>query len=310
MSQGTCNIEGCDRNAEKRGMCNPHYTRKRLAAKGPCVIDGCETQQQVTGLCLRHYHRKRRWGTTDDPTPTPQLGACSVAGCDKTVRARGWCPLHHQRWLRLGSTDLRPRSETKVCRECNEARPRVQFPGTVPVCEFCFPAYTLARHGPCSVEDCGRIVKARDLCSMHYARFRTTGSTDMRPLARTRTCKDCKRTLTRDSFPQSGEAYCVVCFPRWKQERYAKRLSRTGGVAVTAQFLREAQDGKCAICGVIEEDAPRGRLSVDHDHVTNTVRGLLCGNCNPGLGQFKDDPKRLQAAIDYLARTGSAKDAS
>jgi len=59
------------------------------------------------------------------------------------------------------------------------------------------------------------------------------------------------------------------------------------------------QDGVCAICG----GPPNGRgehFYVDHDHETNDVRGLLCCNCNSGLGHFKEDPAKLQAASDYL----------
>ena len=59
--------------------------------------------------------------------------------------------------------------------------------------------------------------------------------------------------------------------------------------------MYETQDGKCLVCGGWDE-----RLNVDHDHKTDTVRGLLCQRCNVGLGWFEDDPERLNRAIKYL----------
>lgn len=59
-----------------------------------------------------------------------------------------------------------------------------------------------------------------------------------------------------------------------------------------------AQDGVCAIC---QRTCAMGRsLSVDHDHQTGMVRGLLCAGCNVALGRFEDDVERLEAAIRYL----------
>lgn len=55
----------------------------------------------------------------------------------------------------------------------------------------------------------------------------------------------------------------------------------------------------CGICGV-GADALSKALAVDHDHKTGNLRGLLCSSCNIGLGNFKDDPARLAAAIHYL----------
>ena len=59
-----------------------------------------------------------------------------------------------------------------------------------------------------------------------------------------------------------------------------------------------AQHGVCAICQT-DKWGKKGP-QIDHDHVTGAVRGVLCSNCNNGLGRFKDDPARLRAAAAYL----------
>jgi hypothetical protein len=63
----------------------------------------------------------------------------------------------------------------------------------------------------------------------------------------------------------------------------------------------ERTGGCCEICGVEHRSELHPRyLSVDHCHKTDEVRGLLCGNCNFGLGHFKDNVQMLEAAIRYL----------
>jgi hypothetical protein len=62
--------------------------------------------------------------------------------------------------------------------------------------------------------------------------------------------------------------------------------------------MLESQGGGCAICGTWEL-----HLAVDHCHTTGIVRGLLCRNCNHGIGNFKDSPERLASAIAYLQAT-------
>jgi hypothetical protein len=68
--------------------------------------------------------------------------------------------------------------------------------------------------------------------------------------------------------------------------------------------MLDQQGHACAICGDTEWWAHMhaGSPQVDHDHATGEVRGLLCGRCNTGLGQFQDDPERLHAAARYLER--------
>jgi hypothetical protein len=67
--------------------------------------------------------------------------------------------------------------------------------------------------------------------------------------------------------------------------------------------LVKKQNGRCAICREAETAQLKGvikRLSVDHDHVTGKVRGLLCQACNLVLGGCRDKVLTLMAAIQYL----------
>lgn len=63
------------------------------------------------------------------------------------------------------------------------------------------------------------------------------------------------------------------------------------------------QKGKCAICN----NPPTGfkkSLCLDHCHDTIKIRGLLCDNCNAGLGKFKDNIEVLTKAVEYLRKHG------
>ena len=79
-----------------------------------------------------------------------------------------------------------------------------------------------------------------------------------------------------------------------------REIEKARRYGITVEQLRAVlAPGKCAICG---DNGARHAYGpgVDHDHATGAVRGLLCAHCNSGLGQFKDSPKLLAAAIDYL----------
>lgn len=67
--------------------------------------------------------------------------------------------------------------------------------------------------------------------------------------------------------------------------------------------MMELQGGVCAVCGQPEYVMRHGKvklLSVDHDHVSGTARGLLCQGCNQGIGHLGEDPARMEAAARYL----------
>lgn len=78
----------------------------------------------------------------------------------------------------------------------------------------------------------------------------------------------------------------------------AKLLNRYGISLEEFEKKLDSQNRKCAICGVQLDGNKRTHL--DHDHATGKIRGILCWNCNGGLGNFSDNVERLQSAINYL----------
>jgi hypothetical protein len=85
-----------------------------------------------------------------------------------------------------------------------------------------------------------------------------------------------------------------------EQQRWQKRMRKYGLDREDYERMRKAQNDACAIC---EQQSPNP-LCVDHCHAFGHVRGLLCNNCNSGLGFFGDDPVRMRAGAAYLERSG------
>lgn len=97
----------------------------------------------------------------------------------------------------------------------------------------------------------------------------------------------------------------MICKAHYYQthNQRSKDLMRKYGI--TQEVYDEMfakQKGLCAIClgGPTDIGKKNDRLSVDHDHKTGKVRGLLCNDCNVSLGKFKDDISILKRAIKYL----------
>lgn len=91
-----------------------------------------------------------------------------------------------------------------------------------------------------------------------------------------------------------------------------KKVCQKRGITLERYVhLLNEQNERCAICNKEEtcidgrspDKRPR-RLSIDHCHTTNKVRGLLCHACNLAIGKFKDDINLMQKAIDYIKAHG------
>ena len=79
---------------------------------------------------------------------------------------------------------------------------------------------------------------------------------------------------------------------RWLMNKYGVSLGDLEEILL-------AQGLQCPIC----ETPMRmldGVANVDHDHSTGYVRGVLCGSCNRGLGNFKDNVEFIERAALYL----------
>jgi hypothetical protein len=110
-------------------------------------------------------------------------------------------------------------------------------------------------------------------------------------------CKLCSRAHTA-SYREEN---------RQETNRHAAnshRRKRLGMRPEDYDALLTKQGGLCAICRRPEhyfhkDGVPRA-LAVDHHHGSGVIRGLLCGDCNRGLGFFGDSAERLRGAAAFI----------
>lgn len=81
----------------------------------------------------------------------------------------------------------------------------------------------------------------------------------------------------------------------------SRRKNMYGAEEFDIQDMMDNQRGCCKICreSLVHPHSLRS-FSIDHDHTTGKVRGLLCSRCNLTLGGVNDDVNLLQSMIDYL----------
>jgi Recombination endonuclease VII len=85
-----------------------------------------------------------------------------------------------------------------------------------------------------------------------------------------------------------------------QSQRRTRRKREYGVTREDYNKMLLEQNNECAICQIsIGHEA-----SVDHDHDTGQVRGLLCRNCNVGIGMLQDNSKILKSATKYLEKYG------
>lgn len=104
-------------------------------------------------------------------------------------------------------------------------------------------------------------------------------------------CKPCHQEHKRQS-------------PTTQRNRKAEKLQLRYGLTYEQwEEIRQAEDYRCMICGISEEEIGK-KLDVDHCHDSGKVRGVLCNPCNNVLGHAKDKIEILEAAAQYLKENG------
>ena len=102
-----------------------------------------------------------------------------------------------------------------------------------------------------------------------------------------------------DSSRSSGKS--ILCRECEREKKRNNEIRKAYGITQQQyEDMLKLQNGVCSICGQAPENGRIKRLSIDHCHATGKIRGLLCISCNNGLGRFKDDPKLLIKAAQYL----------
>lgn len=113
-------------------------------------------------------------------------------------------------------------------------------------------------------------------------------------MIRTKLCKCCDTEKPLSAFskrrqaPDGRQAKCKRCASDYQRaHKYGLSVSQY-------HSLIKSQGGRCAIC---DEKKP---LVVDHNHSTGKIRGLLCSDCNSGIGLLKDSVEVIRRAEGYL----------
>lgn len=135
---------------------------------------------------------------------------------------------------------------------------------------------------------------------------------------KTKTCSHCGKTKLVNEYYNSQlksgyAASCKTCLKTIRKKRfdsnpdYFKRRARDlryqldyGITLDDYEQLLTKQNNQCDICGTDTPVGGRENFAIDHDHSTGKIRGLLCNDCNLGLGSFQDNKESLKKAIQYL----------
>jgi hypothetical protein len=120
-----------------------------------------------------------------------------------------------------------------------------------------------------------------------------------------------QKYCSRDCYSEMNSMRSLARYyndPEYKEKMverqpHAQRMHHFGISMEKYIEILESQDSRCAICGRHQEELDR-KMAVDHSHSNGHIRGLLCLNCNTGIGNLRDSVELLEKAQKYLLEKG------
>ena len=149
--------------------------------------------------------------------------------------------------------------------------------------------YVVHGHHPVRVKRCATCTETKPVAEFHPVSRNST-------LEYRSYCKPCARSKRRAAYEKAGG----------KDVPYAQVLKREYGLTLEQyNDMLKRQAHRCAVCRrpetvTIKKTGEVRRLAVDHDHVTGTVRGLLCHRCNILVWAMEDNHTTLSAIEKYV----------
>lgn len=219
------------------------------------------------GLCSRHYQYYRYHGSLDEVAPRPESQTCEHCGQTFDPKRRRYGAMYCSKRCNDNARTARKRAtrgmRAEVCAQCGIALPVDRRSDT----RFCSTR-----------------------CGQNWRNAQTGARTLAEKAASGRICRGCG-----DPIAPERPASALYCSEACK---IASRRHETYGLTKHELDVLLDQHEVCAIC--LSSDWGQKGPQVDHDHATGRVRGVLCNNCNNGLGRFRDDPALLLEAVAYL----------
>jgi Recombination endonuclease VII len=134
-------------------------------------------------------------------------------------------------------------------------------------------------------------------------RYRDRVTVSVKPDPQTlKVCTRCGEIKPRTGFhvfaaaPDGRAAQCVACYTK------AARVKNYGISEEKFEVMWRDQEGLCLLCEDFLIPFGKGGCVIDHDHETGKVRGILCNQCNLGLGLFRENAETCERAASYLRK--------